>query len=400
MRVPEDARYGLPQYEQDQIVVAIPHLRPVLQRLAAADLRIVDLDDIRPGEIDRSEALGLALVQLRDDGMARWDRDRADVAPYSPPRPRLDALLGFLYAEFQREYSWTPTIGKNRAVDEVVGNHTIGVGDEGVPQVPRNDAARLDPRDGDPGAGVLVGVADTAFHRNKWLEGGYQAPPSTLWQEGSRRVRYESGHASFVTGTILQQAPGAVVSVRRVLGDDGTADSWSVAKALAQFERLGVDILNLSLGCFADNDEEPLVLTTALHRLDPDLVVIASAGNHGRQGSRALWPAALPRVVAVGATDSGGKQPDWSAQAPWVDVLATGVDVLSTYITGPVEVEDGPQEFPDGLATWSGTSFAAAKVSGAVAARTEPGGKGAAAALRELLAEAATSNPEGLPWIG
>src|SRR3954454_2038043 len=249
MRVPEDARYGLPQYEQDQIVVAIPHLRPVLQRLAAADLRIVDLDDIRPGEIDRSEALGLALVQLRDDGMARWDRDRADGAPDSPPRPRLDALLGFLYAEFQREYSWTPTIGKNRAVDEVVGNHTIGVGDEGFPQVPRNDAARLEPRDGDPGAGVLVGVADTAFHRNQWLEGGYQAPPSTLWQEGSRRVRYESGHASFVTGTILQQAPGAVVSVRRVLGDDGTADSWSAAKALAQSELLGVDILNLSLGC-------------------------------------------------------------------------------------------------------------------------------------------------------
>jgi hypothetical protein len=405
MRVPEETTYGRPQYEADQIVVAIPHLRPVLQRLAADDLRVVDLHGIDQ-HIDRSEALGLALVQLPADGMDRWDEarkqlrpTRADIAPFAAPRPRLDALLAFLYDRFLDEHSWVPTIGKNRAVDEVVGNHTIGVGDEGFPAPPQDDRAELRPRDGDPGAGVLVGVADTAFHRNEWLEGGYSAPPSTFWREQDGRLRYESGHATFVTGTILQQAPGAVVSVRRVLGDDGTADSWRVAKALVQFERLGIDVLNLSLGCFTDDDREPLVLSTALARLDPDLVVVASAGNHGRQSNRALWPAALPRVVAVGATDGDGTEQAWSPKAPWVDVLAPGVEVVSTYITGTVDLKEGPVKFPGGLATWSGTSFSAARVSGAVAARTEPGRTGAATALRELLAAAPRRGVQDLPWI-
>jgi subtilisin family serine protease len=405
MRVPEETTFGEPQYEEDQIVVAIPHLRPVLRRLAADDLRVVDLDSIDQ-HIDRSEALGLALVELPSAGMARWEEarkelepTRADSAPFRAPRPRLDALLGFLYDRFESEQSWIPTIGKNRAVDEVVGNHTIGVGDEGVPTA-ADAHPELRPRDGDPGAGVLVGVADTAFHRNEWLEGGYSAPPSTLWREqDGRPLRYESGHATFVTGTILQQAPGAVVSVRRVLGDDGTADSWSVAKALVQFERLGIDVLNLSLGCFTDDDREPLVLSTALARLNPDLVVVASAGNHGQHSNRALWPAALPRVVAVGATDDGGQEQDWSPKGPWVDVLAPGFDVVSTYIPGVVEVGSSKEDFSRGLATWSGTSFSAARVSGAVAARTEPGRTGAATALRELLAAAPERGEQGLPWI-
>jgi membrane-anchored mycosin MYCP len=397
MWVPERAAYGVPQHEQDQMVVAVPHLRPVLQRLAEDDL------GIHPEGIDRSEELGLALVPLPPDAMDRWDEHRAG-GRYGAPLPRLAALLSFLYDDFRRSFSWTPTIGMNRAVHEVVGgNHTIGVGDEGFPQPPGDlRAAGLALRDGDPGAGVLVGVADTVLYPSSWLEGGYQAPPAALRREDGGGLRYESGHATFVTGAILQQAPGAVVSMRRVLGDDGLADSWSVAKALVRFERLGVQILNLSLGHFTDDDQEPLVMTTALNRLDPDLVVVASAGNHGGQGSRPLWPAALPRVVAVGATNAAGEVAPWSPAPPawpWVDVLATGEDVVSTYPTGPVQVDGEQISYPQGLARWSGTSFAAARVSGAVAARTQPGHKDAATALRELLADPDNRNRDGLPWI-
>ena len=55
----------------------------------------------------------------------------------------------------------------------------------------------------------------------------------------------------------------------------------------------------------------------------------------------------------------------FSPDAPWVDALAPGVDVVSTCDA----VGDGTGVF----ARWSGTSFAAAAVTGAIAALVGPG---------------------------
>jgi len=93
---------------------------------------------------------------------------------------------------------------------------------------------------------------------------------------------------------------------------------------------------------------------------------------------------------------------------PWVDVAACGMEVSSTYLKGDVNLESvhGKPDQPfDGFATWSGTSFAAAEVSGAIAARTVPGEVGARTALAQLLREsrklptAAHVPAESVPWI-
>lgn len=125
-----------------------------------------------------------------------------------------------------------------------------------------------------------------------------------------------------------------------------------------------------------------------------------------------MWPAALPRVVAVGATNAGGEVAAWSPESnnwPWVNVLATGRDVTSTYIDGDAELPketrksepatgtDTETKKFDGYAVWSGTSFAAAKVSGAVAAATDHGRVSAATALREFLAR--HRRDDGTAWI-
>jgi len=211
-----------------------------------------------------------------------------------------------------------------------------------------------------------------------------------------------------VTGLILQQAPGAGVLVERALEPEGAGLALRVAEASEALARRGVHVLNLSLGCFTHDNKAPLVLETALTRLDPDIVVISSAGNHAKrlQGNekveekqRPLWPAALPRVVAVGAMDIEGKVPAWSPEPgtwPWVDALATGVHVTSSYVKGTVHLEDATEEF-EGFAIWSGTSFAAAKLAGRVAAGTVPGRIGAAAALRELLRQ--FRDPDGVARI-
>ena len=125
-----------------------------------------------------------------------------------------------------------------------------------------------------------------------------------------------------------------------------------------------------------------------MERLGAEMILVAAAGNHGddempepatagapHSGS-ALWPAALPGVVAVGAADVGldgtaftFSDADFTPVGPgWIDVWAPGVDVVSTYVDGPVEMPgSGPRTFA-GYARWSGTSFAAADVTGEIAA--------------------------------
>jgi hypothetical protein len=81
--------------------------------------------------------------------------------------------------------------------------------------------------------------------------------------------------------------------------------------------------------------------------------------------------------------------------------MAPGQNVVGPYLSGTVNVqtrEHGtlPTDFPEGWASWSGTSFAAATVTGRLARLTARNGGDAHAALRELrrtLRQAGGSDP-------
>jgi subtilisin family serine protease len=182
-----------------------------------------------------------------------------------------------------------------------------------------------------------------------------------------------------------------------------------VAKKIVELGRTGLDVLNLSLACYTEDGQPPLVLATAIDRLDPKIVVVAAAGNHGNvldipgDSRKPAWPAALDDVVAVGAADNSGIIARFTPKdVPWIDVLSNGVQVSSTFLDGRVDVNvnvasppgmpDVPPVEPDvhpflGFATWSGSSFSAALVSGEIAARTKPGSKSAHDACQEVLEE-------------
>lgn len=398
-----------------QIVVGLAHVGLVQEHLRG----------LRVGSevADRDPDLGLALLDLDQAGVAAAARDRASGAA------ELDELLRLLYASFAPRYGrWVPTLGKNRVLEQVVASHTIGGGDEGDPValhtigggdegdptalhtigggdegIPEALGITWPARREEPGRGVRVAVADTAVASRPELVGNLLAGPGSLLQHDNA-LPAAAGHATFVSGLVLSAAPGAIVQVVRVLDDDGTSDSWNVARAIVQLSRTGVQVLNLSLGCFTDDDQPPLVLTTAMDRLGPDTLVVAAAGNHARTyAARPLWPAALDDVVAVGATGQDGTPAPWSpdpASNPWVDVLAWGDKVDSTYLAGPVQVSTGGtasgSENFSGFARWSGTSFAAARVSGMVAAGADRA-HDSATALRDLVHGA----PQVLarPWL-
>jgi len=156
---------------------------------------------------------------------------------------------------------------------------------------------------------------------------------------------------------ILQRAPNADLDIRHGLDEDAaTSSSWEVAVKMAEFADAGLAVLNISFGAITKNDEPPLVLTRAVEALRGKAVtVVAAAGNNG-PSSKKMWPAALPQVIAVGADKEGSPEP--AAFSPvnteWVDLMAPGEQVYSTYELGD-------------YAHWDGTSFATPAVSGAIA---------------------------------
>ena len=120
----------------------------------------------------------------------------------------------------------------------------------------------------------------------------------------------------------------------------------------------------MSFGTFC-TDDDPGLLATWLPRLLGNAVGVAAAGN--LQTSRPYFPAALPGVIGVGGLDRGG--PAWFTNfGSWVDACAPAVNVVSTFFNDVTETIDGqaPRHFQE-WARWSGTSFAAPKVAGAIA---------------------------------
>ena len=380
---------GGASYSPD-LVVAVEHTREVVRALEDFGLRGVD--------VESSPALGLSLVGLPADAAAAAtlpptiaERVEQKLLTSGRSEPSdLDRLLTGLRVHFAESYAgWVPTLGKNRLLGGVVGGGKIS---HGGALAPARSDQQLPAREPRPGRGVRVGVLDTAIHPHPWLAGGWVAAAGDVLPDGVTHAA--AGHATFVAGLVLREAPGCVVVARQVLAEDGGADSWSVAREIVEHGRDGLDVLNLSLFCHTEDGEPPLVLSRAVERLPSDTVVVAAAGNYDDGGtladpSRPAWPAALDGVVAVGATDDAGETARFSpAGVPWVDVLAPGVDRVSTYLSGTISFDEDETDEFTGLASWSGTSFAAASVSGAIAARTRPGRVSARRAWDDLRAGA------------
>jgi subtilisin family serine protease len=206
----------------------------------------------------------------------------------------------------------------------------------------------------------------------------------------------EAGHGTFIAGVVLQRAPGAIVDIAKVLDSEGYGDELDVGQGIVRFAK--DNVLNLSLGCYSHGDVPPLGLVEALRRVARGSVVVAAAGNNS--SDRLMWPAALKSVIGVAALDASGKaRAPFSNYGWWVDCCAPAVDVLSSFVEFREAGGPGPNRPPQsfaGWATWSGTSFAAPKVAGEIAAlKTSGGFRTAREAADELLAK-----PERLADMG
>ncbi|MEW9530014.1 S8 family serine peptidase [Microbispora sp. NPDC049125] len=231
---------------------------------------------------------------------------------------------------------------------------------------------------------VTVGVLDTGLAPHPWLSRWYRDEIAETPDADGDGVRDEqAGHGTFVAGVVLRRAPGVRLRALRLLDSHGVSDEAALLGALGALRGERIDVLNVSFGGFTFDDRPPLGLAEAL---TPFPAVVACAGNTA--SDRPFWPAALPGVVAVGALGDGGRAP-FSAYGPWVDVYTHGVGLASSFL------EHGDFH---GYATWSGTSFAAAAVTGAVArlCRDLP----PRSAVRRVLRDGANGADPGLVVTG
>lgn len=184
---------------------------------------------------------------------------------------------------------------------------------------------------------------------------------------GDDRLDPAAGHGTFIAGLVLQVEPRARVSVHRVLSGLGDGDEAAIAQAIEALAGQ-VDVLNLSFSGYTL--EHPALLAAAVRKVQAaGALVVASAGNDAT--CRPTFPASLPEVISVGAVGPGGPAP-FSNYGPWVRACAPGVDLISAFFRGfdgSTEVPNGDDD-PDrftGYARWSGTSFSAPLVAGALA---------------------------------
>jgi membrane-anchored mycosin MYCP len=352
-------------HQPDQLVVDLGSLPAV-----EAYLSELEITCNRPIEADQS--LGLARLA----GLSDWAGAGVD----------LDTILGVLRQHFGRA---NLVIGKNRYVDSVVG-----VGHKpmaaGEPQVVNASDVPLVDVPASAGTGVRIGIVDTPF------------PQPAADRIGP--VSMQAGHSLLVVSLIRRQAPMATTFLNGTLdGATGRADSWDVARAMMQLtNHEEIDILHLSLGSYATGGP-PLVISRAIERLSPHVLVVAAAGNHGasaswrkgRNNESVIYPAGIDRdnIISVGADEgAAGSYPDFNPGLTRITCTAQGVDIVGHYVDADVMLSNGPVQFT-GFARWDGTSFAAATVSGAVAARMTREGVSAKTALDHLLTEGKLVRP-------
>lgn len=252
------------------------------------------------------------------------------------------------------------------------------------------------PRPGDGGSGVSICVVDTGLvaetiDGRPWLA-GVTGDEEKLPADAAGQVTIPpyGGHGTFIAGVTRCVAPGADVHVLGEFRLAGVTLESSLVLALERAWCFSPDIISLSAGGNTRGDLAPLALSVLLerYRQRKGTLIVAAAGNNGER--RPFWPAAFTDVLAVGALDSSGRRrAPWSGFGSWVDVYAPGTDLVNAFASGVYTYTEPPaigavREF-EGMARWSGTSFAVPLVTGLIADRMSRTGCSARQAAGEML---------------
>jgi subtilisin family serine protease len=371
---------------------------------AAAPAAAADPGGFDPARIWLLEApdplvAAAALDSLRADPAVEWaepnrGRDAAVVA-LEPPLPD-DPLLrdgrqwglrnpgpagpagGAAGADIRAPEAWTRSAGANGL--------RLAVADTGIdPAQPDLGGAMPDGSPRLTSAANVTGVEPAGMVADS---NGHGTPVTgVLAARTGDGPHFDSlGVAGVCGGDGAGNAGCRIVPIKIAPRHSGSATSYAVAAAIAHATAAGARAMNLSFAGDAPSRVERLALH---HAITHGCVVVAASGNHGYSTRRArMYPASFAAdglCIQVGASDASDRRAVWSGYGPDMDLVAPGVGIWTTFMTYP---SAAGVSYP-GYAAFSGTSFAAPFVTGAVGLLAAARPELADADFRHILRESA-----------
>ena len=209
-------------------------------------------------------------------------------------------------------------------------------------------------RAGYTGKGTFIAVIDTGTDlAHPFIAGrpvieacfADRCPNGRSRMVGPGAARPVKSHGTHVAGIALGRgremlgvAPEAGLIAINVLNPGGKARNSNILGALdwligmSRTQPIRIASINMSLGAavhFGRPCRDPIYELTARLLAQRNVVIVAAAGNEGKAHGIS-HPACVGGIVSVGAVDKEARVAGFSNSAPILDLLAPGVDILSS----------------------------------------------------------------------
>lgn len=182
---------------------------------------------------------------------------------------------------------------------------------------------------------------------------------------GSDDAGDDEGHGTYTAGVAAANSDnstgiagvcwGCTILPIKVLDRHGHGNDAGIAAGIRWAVDQGVRIISMSLG---GPDDTRVLRDAVAYAHDHNTLIIAASGNGQTEGNQPNYPAALPAVLAVAATNANDSVTGFSTTGEFVDIAAPGVGVWSTWWQSGEGDTYGPA---------NGTSAACPFVAGAAA---------------------------------
>ena len=240
------------------------------------------------------------------------------------------------------------------------------------------------------GAGVTVALIDSGVYADHRDLHGAVLPGTDVNPDPSGDGRKDTdGHGTEMAGIIAGRGHGSgdgvlgIAPAAKILPISAPTNTLTTSHFMTKAVDFAIahhaGVINMSFGTL---DDAPL--HDAIRKAQAaDIVLVASSGNDSKDGYD--YPGLYPEVLTVGAYGRDGNVAPFSTAGSQVDLVAPGVDIVTTGDRSADDYYDG-----------QGTSEATAVVSGAAALlRAKYPNLSAAEIVHRLTATAIDGGPKG-----
>jgi type VII secretion-associated serine protease mycosin len=213
---------------------------------------------------------------------------------------------------------------------------------------------------GAQGQGVTVAVLDKGVQATRSELSGVVLPGTDFHGGDARTDTDTVKHGHGTQMAILIAGQGGTTGLTGIAPQAKILPVYSGTEATGFDDSIrwavdhGAKVINMSFGSSGSCDIDQSTAEAVQYAVNKGAVLVAAAGNARLEGNLPQIPASCPGVLTVGAVDADMNIWEKSNTAPYVDVAAPGVNIVSVDNEGLKGVTEG-------------TSDSTALVSGAVA---------------------------------